>query len=131
VHDAVRPCTDAASLLRLRTELADDRSAACSPCRSRARSSGGRAQRSARTVRREGLWQAQTPQMFRYAVLRRAFAQAGVDDVTDESQAVERLGLAPRLVAGSRANLKVTFAEDLALAAAILAVERETARRSA
>jgi len=132
VHDAVRPCTDAASLLRLRTELADDTIGGllAVPAASTLKAAD-ESQRSARTVPRAGLWQAQTPQMFRYAVLRRAFAQAAVDDVTDESQAVERLGLAPRLVQGSRQNLKVTFAEDLALAAAILAVERETARRSA
>jgi len=132
VHDAVRPCTDAESLLRLRTELADDLTGGllAVPAASTLKAADD-AQRSARTVPRDGLWQAQTPQMFRYAVLRRAFAQANVDDVTDESQAVERLGLAPRLVRGSRQNLKVTFAEDLALAAAILAVERETARRSA
>jgi len=51
--------------------------------------------------------------------------------VTDEAQAVELLGLRPRIVAGSRTNLKVTFSEDLGLVAAILAVEQETARRSA
>jgi 2-C-methyl-D-erythritol 4-phosphate cytidylyltransferase len=50
---------------------------------------------------------------------------AGVDDatVTDESQAVERLGHRPRLVPGSPANLKVTWPDDLALAAAILAAQ--------
>jgi 2-C-methyl-D-erythritol 4-phosphate cytidylyltransferase len=132
VHDAVRPCTDAASLLRLRTELAEDAVGGllAVPVASTLKAADP-AQRSAQTIPREGLWQAQTPQMFRYDVLRRAFAGSDVDHVTDEAQAVELLGLRPRIVYGSRSNLKVTFAEDLSLVAAILAVERETARRSA
>ena len=70
-----------------------------------------------------GLWQAQTPQMFRYGVLRRAFARRAALACTDEAQAVEALGLAPRLVRGSPANLKITFPDDLPLAAAILAAQ--------
>ena len=132
VHDAVRPCTDAESLLRLRTELADDPVGGllAVPVASTLKAADA-AQRSTGTVPREGLWQAQTPQMFRYDVLCRAFAQPDIDHVTDEAQAVETLGLKPRIVYGSRANLKVTFPEDLGLVAAILAVEREAARRSA
>ena len=132
VHDAVRPCTDADTLLRLRTELADDPVGGllAVPVASTLKSADA-ALRSAGTVSREHLWQAQTPQMFRYEVLLRAFAQPDIDHVTDEAQAVEALGLAPRIVYGSRTNLKVTFPEDLELVAAILAVERETARRSA
>jgi 2-C-methyl-D-erythritol 4-phosphate cytidylyltransferase len=132
VHDAVRPCTDAEALLRLRTELADDAVGGllAVPVASTLKAADA-AQRSTATVSREGLWQAQTPQMFRYDVLLRAFAQADIDHVTDEAQAVEALGLTPRIVYGSRTNLKVTFPEDLELVAAILAVEREAARRSA
>ena len=132
VHDAVRPCVDAASLLRLRTELADDSvggllAVPVASTLKRADDQG----RSCGTTSRDGLWQAQTPQMFRYEVLCRAFAQPDIDHVTDEAQAVEALGLRPRIVAGSRTNLKVTFPEDLGLVAAILAVEQETTRRSA
>ena len=132
VHDAVRPCVDAASLLRLRTELADDPVGGllAVPVASTLKQADGTG-RSLGTTSREGLWQAQTPQMFRYEVLRRAFAQPGIEHVTDEAQAVELLGLKPRIVPGSRTNLKVTFPEDLGLVAAILAVEQETARRSA
>ena len=75
-----------------------------------------------RTEPREGLWRAQTPQMFRYGVLRRAFALPGLDGFTDEAQAVEALGLKPRAVVGSAFNVKVTFPDDLALASAILAM---------
>jgi 2-C-methyl-D-erythritol 4-phosphate cytidylyltransferase len=69
--------------------------------------------------------------MFRCHVLRAAFAQADIEHITDEAQAVEALGLRPRIVMGSRTNLKLTFPEDLGLVAAVLAVERETARQSA
>ena len=64
-------------------------------------------------------WLAQTPQMFRLGLLRRALAQAG-DTVTDESSAVEMLGLAPKLVSGNASNFKVTFAQDFVLAQAVL-----------
>ncbi|MBI3533677.1 MAG: 2-C-methyl-D-erythritol 4-phosphate cytidylyltransferase [Burkholderiales bacterium] len=68
---------------------------------------------------RSDKWLAQTPQMFPLGLLRRALLQAG-DHVTDESSAVEALGLAPRLVAGSAQNFKVTYPEDFALAEAVL-----------
>jgi 2-C-methyl-D-erythritol 4-phosphate cytidylyltransferase len=70
------------------------------------------------TVPRDGLWQAQTPQMFRYGLLRRALALH--DAVTDEAGAVEALGLQPRLVAADITNFKVTYPQDMALAAQIL-----------
>jgi 2-C-methyl-D-erythritol 4-phosphate cytidylyltransferase len=66
------------------------------------------------TVPRSGLWAAQTPQMFRYAMLRRALET--VDDVTDESSAIEALGLQPKLVEGSPRNFKVTLPQDVPLA---------------
>ncbi|WP_441620484.1 2-C-methyl-D-erythritol 4-phosphate cytidylyltransferase [Cupriavidus sp. RAF12] len=74
------------------------------------------------TVSREGLWQAQTPQMFRVGVLRQALqdAMAAGAVVTDEASAIERLGLHPRLVNGSLRNFKVTYPEDFALADVLL-----------
>jgi 2-C-methyl-D-erythritol 4-phosphate cytidylyltransferase len=71
-------------------------------------------QRVRTTVPRDGLWGAQTPQMFRYGLLRQALEQA--DQVTDEASAVEALGLHPRLIEGSPRNLKVTMPHDIALA---------------
>jgi 2-C-methyl-D-erythritol 4-phosphate cytidylyltransferase len=71
------------------------------------------------TVERAGKWAAQTPQMFRIGVLREALQRAGAA-VTDESSAVEAMGLAPRLVAGEVENLKVTWPGDFALAARLL-----------
>lgn len=74
------------------------------------------------TLERTDKWLAQTPQMFRLGVLRQALTQAQQTGlvVTDESSAVEALGLAPRLVKGSAENFKVTYPEDFALASSIL-----------
>ena len=128
VHDAVRPCIDAASLARLHAELADDPVGGllAVPMASSLKR-GNRDRRVMRSEPRDGLWHAQTPQMFRYRVLREAFSRPHVDHVTDESQAVEALGLHPKLVAGSRTNLKITYPDDLTLAAAIMALERQAA----
>ena len=75
--------------------------------------------RVAATVPRDGLWAAQTPQMFRLGLLERALQQAG-DAVTDEASAVEALGLLPRLVRAPLENFKVTLPEDFALAEVLL-----------
>lgn len=76
-------------------------------------------ERVAATVPREGKWLAQTPQMFRLGLLQRALATAGTG-VSDESSAVEALGLAPRLVRGDLENLKLTWPADFALATRLL-----------
>ncbi len=80
--------------------------------------------RVAATLPRHDKWLAQTPQMFRLGLLQRALQQAG-DAVTDESSAIEALGLAPRLVAGSAQNFKVTYPEDFALAEAVLLARKK------
>lgn len=77
--------------------------------------------RIARTVPRAGHWAAQTPQMFRLGLLRAALAAAG-DSVTDEASAVEAAGHAPLLVPGSTANFKVTWPDELELAAQVLSM---------
>jgi 2-C-methyl-D-erythritol 4-phosphate cytidylyltransferase/2-C-methyl-D-erythritol 2,4-cyclodiphosphate synthase len=84
--------------------------------------SAGGARRILATPSREGLWQAQTPQMFRAGLLGRALQQAASQGVTvtDEASAVEALGLQPLLVPGSSDNFKVTLPGDLALAEAVL-----------
>ena len=79
----------------------------------------GSAARAAQAVDRRGLWQAQTPQMFRLGLLREALAAAG-EAVTDEASAIERLGHAPRLVPGALENFKLTWPADFALAERLL-----------
>jgi 2-C-methyl-D-erythritol 4-phosphate cytidylyltransferase len=76
------------------------------------------------TEPREGLWLAQTPQMFRFGWLREALSVEGFEP-TDEAQAIERLGLSPKLVKSDRSNLKVTYLEDMLLAEAILRMRSE------
>lgn len=71
------------------------------------------------TMDRSLLWQAQTPQMFRYALLKDALIAATAQGVvvTDEASAVELAGFKPRIVEGSPSNIKITRPEDLSLAA--------------
>lgn len=127
VHDAARPCLPPQALARLMEALADDPVGGLLAVRAADTLKRGDAgDRVVETVARTGIWQAQTPQMFRRALLLRALAQAG-PDVTDESSAVEALGLRPRLVPGDPRNIKVTFPEDLDLAGMILASREEPA----
>jgi 2-C-methyl-D-erythritol 4-phosphate cytidylyltransferase len=119
VHDAARPCLAPWHIDKLVRELAGDEVGGllAVPVADTLK----RADRHARaidTVPRDSLWQAQTPQMFRYVMLRRALESAR--DVTDEASASESAGLHPRLVASDATNLKVTYPLDLHLAEWIL-----------
>jgi 2-C-methyl-D-erythritol 4-phosphate cytidylyltransferase / 2-C-methyl-D-erythritol 2,4-cyclodiphosphate synthase len=82
-------------------------------------------------VDRTGLWRALTPQVFAYAKLRQALQEAAGagQAVTDEAQAMQRLGIRAALVPGSPFNIKVTRAEDLEMAAAILKMEESSQMR--
>lgn len=75
-----------------------------------------------RTLERKTLWQAQTPQCFRYELLRRAYEQALADglDATDDSALVERLGTPVRIIVGGVHNIKITTPQDFALAEILL-----------
>ena len=119
VHDAARPCLSQAMLAALFDELADDPVGGilAVPVADTLKRADA-AQRVAATEPRDGLWQAQTPQMFRYGRLREALEKCRA--VTDEAGAVEALGLRPKLVRGEATNLKVTFPADLVLAALVL-----------
>ena len=130
VHDAARPCLrrqDVQSLIRAcrRDPVGGLLAVPVSDSVKRADESG----RSAATLPRERLWRAQTPQMFRHGLLLGALARAGAEgfDPGDEAAAVERLGLAPRLVEGSPLNLKVTRPADLAFAEAAMRAARRRA----
>jgi 2-C-methyl-D-erythritol 4-phosphate cytidylyltransferase len=123
VHDAARPCLQGDDVDRLMDELRDDAvggllAAPVVDTLKRADDVG----RIAQTVPRERLWRALTPQMFRRDVLLRALqsAVASGTAVTDEAQAVEALGLRPRLIAGDADNIKITLPEDVDRAARIL-----------
>ncbi|MES2502776.1 MAG: 2-C-methyl-D-erythritol 4-phosphate cytidylyltransferase [Pseudomonadota bacterium] len=80
-------------------------------------------QQVAQTIPRANLWQAQTPQMFRFLTLKNALSQFGAS-VTDEAEAIEALGLKPKLVQGELRNLKVTYPQDLELLEALFNAEK-------
>ena len=73
--------------------------------------------RSEKTIPRNGLWQAQTPQMFKCGVLKDALqgnnGAASRPAFTDEAEAIEALGFSPKLVQGELRNLKITYPQDL------------------
>lgn len=119
VHDAARPCLTVAMVESLIAAVGEDDAGgllAVPVADTLKRADGGG--RVMQTVAREGLWQAQTPQMFRHRLLLAALA--GAPEVTDEAGAIEALGLSPRLVAADVSNLKVTYPLDLQLAEWIL-----------
>ena len=115
VHDAARPGLSAALVDRLIAGVRDDEVGGllALPVVDTLKRSDSDGRVSA-TVPRTCLWSAQTPQMFRYGLLKKALEAAA--DVTDEAGAIEAMGLAPRLVAGSPRNMKVTLPGDLSLA---------------
>jgi len=81
-------------------------------------------ERVAKSVSRDGLWLAQTPQMFMAGTLRAALEQAGVDEgITDEASAMERAGHRPLLVKGSMSNFKVTWPEHFQMMESLLVGE--------
>ena len=124
VHDAARPCLPDDMLAKLLDEVADDPvggllAVPVADTLKRAAAESASGVRAEDTVPRAGLWQAQTPQMFRHGVLSQALRTAGAD-MTDEASAIEQLGLQPRLVESDSRNLKVTYPQDLELAGLIL-----------
>jgi 2-C-methyl-D-erythritol 4-phosphate cytidylyltransferase len=68
-----------------------------------------------RTIPREQVWLAQTPQIFRYDIIKRAYDGTS-EEVTDDAALVEKLGFSVRLYHGSYLNMKITTPEDLTLA---------------
>ena len=123
VHDAARCLISAEQINQLMDACAQDEVGGLLALKlpdTLKREAGGRV---AATIERSDKWLAQTPQMFRIGALIQALEQASRvagSAVTDESSAMEAMGLAPRLVAGSAQNFKVTYPEDFAQAEAIL-----------
>jgi 2-C-methyl-D-erythritol 4-phosphate cytidylyltransferase/2-C-methyl-D-erythritol 2,4-cyclodiphosphate synthase len=124
VHDAARPCLPREDVDRLLSSGVQHGSGAllALPASDTLKFAGvdGATER---TVDRASLWRALTPQMFPFAALCAALdAALGAGRMaTDEAQAMEWSGVRPLLVRGSAANIKITTAEDLPLAAALLA----------
>ena len=119
VHDAARPCIRPELVEQFIDELESDSVGGllALPLNDTIKFDDGNL-RVEKTVSRERLWRAQTPQMFRSQLLRKALAIC--PEATDEAQAIETLGHQPKLVMGDSANLKVTYAPDLKLARMLL-----------
>jgi 2-C-methyl-D-erythritol 4-phosphate cytidylyltransferase len=129
VHDAARPCLGSDDLDALLEALSGHPiggllAAPCTDTMKRADDD----ETVIETVSRASLWRALTPQMFRYAALCSALdrARAAGRCPTDEAQALEWQGAAPRLVRGAASNLKITTSEDLEYAQLLLARRGET-----
>jgi len=129
VHDAARPCLRRADLELLMQELEQDEVGGilASPMSDTLKVGEKHADSVnvvSKTLDRENVWRAYTPQMFRFNTLKKALAHCGKKDikVTDEASAVEHLGLQVKLVKGQSDNIKITHAEDLELATAIFKI---------
>ena len=123
VHDAARPGLTPALIAKLITEVGEHPAGGllALPVVDTVKRAGP-ASVSAQTVPRDGLWLAQTPQMFSYALLHLALSQApDPQAITDDASAVEALGLAPKLIEGHPRNLKVTLPRDIHTAELYLA----------
>lgn len=124
VHDAARPCLSREDLAALLDRVLGDAVGGLLAMPLADTLKRGADERVTATIDRAGLWRAATPQMFRLGLLRQALdAPGALEAATDEASAVERLGQAPRLVACHATNLKVTTADDLPLAHAILGLQ--------
>lgn len=122
VHDAVRPCVQAEQIDAVFQSAAKFGAAilACPIAETLKRVSGQRIVEE--TVPRDGLWTAQTPQVFRRDWLTEAYAKRAelAPNATDDAQLVEALGKKVAVVEGHPSNIKITTKPDLALAEAIL-----------
>jgi 2-C-methyl-D-erythritol 4-phosphate cytidylyltransferase/2-C-methyl-D-erythritol 2,4-cyclodiphosphate synthase len=134
VHDAARPCLPREDVDRLLSSGAQHGSGGgllALPVSDTLKFAGADGA-TERTVDRASLWRALTPQMFPFAALCAALdAALGAGRLaTDEAQAMEWSGVRPLLVRGSAANIKITTAEDLPLAAALLAHREQASDRT-
>jgi len=116
VHDAARPCLNQSAIDRLIIELRthDVGGILAMPCRDTMKRANDAGEID-KTVERDSLWHAQTPQMFKYGMLLSAIEDALKNKtvVTDESMAIERMGFKPMLVPGHQENMKLTHKDDL------------------
>ncbi len=128
VHDAVRPCVLETWIDQVFAEAAKTGAAILAAPLTGTIKQVGAAGVIDRTVPREGLYEAQTPQVFRTDILRRAYAELPPDcRPTDDAEVVERIGHPVAIVKTDHRNLKITTPADLTLAAAIA---KEMTRRA-
>ena len=119
VHDAARPCLSISDLQKLINTLRNDPVGGilAIPATDTLKQIDGNEINC--TIDRSMIWQAQTPQMFRFGLLLECLqrAQQKKQSITDEASAIEACGCTAKVVLGSRSNIKITYPDDLALAA--------------
>jgi 2-C-methyl-D-erythritol 4-phosphate cytidylyltransferase len=124
VHDAARPCVSRQDVDRLldRVQAHAIGGILAAPAADTLKRAG-ESKEIIQTIDRTSLWRALTPQMFRYGRLCEALDRAHAEGrtPTDEAQALEWIGERPVVVEGSTTNLKITSADDLVIAVALLA----------
>jgi 2-C-methyl-D-erythritol 4-phosphate cytidylyltransferase len=123
VHDGARPCLSSNCLDRLLEQgLQSDNGAILAMPVGDTLKRAGEHRDIMETIQRDDLWAAQTPQLFRVKDLANAIDKAQKDGchLTDEASAMEYVGLRPKLVMGTVANIKITYPADLAIAEALL-----------
>ncbi|ABL02482.1 2-C-methyl-D-erythritol 4-phosphate cytidylyltransferase [Candidatus Ruthia magnifica str. Cm (Calyptogena magnifica)] len=118
VHDSVRPCVKASEIINLMKQLKHHATGGLLATKVVDTIKQADNNIINTTIDRSNLWQAQTPQMYRFSVLLKALNTAIKDgiNITDETSAIEHLGLESILVKSSKSNIKVTNPEDLILA---------------
>ncbi|PIZ04130.1 MAG: 2-C-methyl-D-erythritol 4-phosphate cytidylyltransferase [Gammaproteobacteria bacterium CG_4_10_14_0_8_um_filter_38_16] len=123
VHDAARPCLHADDITHLLSELKDHQIGGLlgMPAVDTLKRIS-KNDEVIETISREQIWLAQTPQCFRFALLKKAIEKALSDNkiVTDESSAIELAGFKPKMILGNASNIKITFPEDLLIADKLL-----------
>ena len=123
VHDAVRPCISDFDLNKI-IEIVHDEDVggllAC-PILDTIKEVGDNLD-VLKTIPREGLWSAMTPQIFRYELLKKALNAVlnSGRSVTDEAKAIELIGLTPKIIEGDKTNIKITHPSDMVLAESII-----------
>ena len=126
VHDAARPCVLRQDVDKLLDRVRSHRIGGllATPAADTLKRAGDHKD-VLQTVDRANLWRALTPQMFRYRALCDALdeAQEHSRSPTDEAQALEWVGERPLIVEGSTTNIKITSADDLVIAVALLAAQ--------
>ena len=131
VHDAARPCVRITDISRLLREIEQHPAGGllALPMADTVKRGDEAAQVQA-TVDRNLLWRAQTPQIFRYGLLKEALQRVLAENrvVTDESQAMELAGHRPLLMAGSADNIKITDMQDMKLAELYLQLQAQEAK---
>jgi 2-C-methyl-D-erythritol 4-phosphate cytidylyltransferase len=118
VHDSVRPCIIKSDIEKLIREVSNDSIGGILATSAIDTVKEKNASGSIKTIDRKKLYMAQTPQMFRFGILKEAIESAirMGGRITDESEAIEKLGHSVKIIGGSSSNIKITTKDDIDLA---------------